>query len=762
MFNADTNQFNNEQPAENKPNNKILIIIIAVFLVAIVSIIIFLFVKPAKQDPVIAPVVVVPEITNPNVLQTEISTSTNGLATSTIPEAIEKITFADFYKEPVVLADFVIKDYELPLNIKIDALNYPTVSRKFDLTKGLTDLDANGFAIFDNTAAAETNNFYGAYSFLTKKDIPILITSDFLLHYHQNVVKQVFKDIEENVFYDNLFKITKSLYESSKNRYEARLSEIGNVNDSVLEGERLATAYFAVTLKLLEPTVNQVDPNNKDLNKFNVQEAQDLYFNILPYLHDDVNAEINLIRKANETKKSPVLLYNRDYTEFTVPSEYRSNERLYNFYLASTWLNSVFPLVVKDKDCPTCLLDKYDSYLNLIAASFITKDFASDQNLKNRWALVYKLISYHKGLRDDLTYLDYDSEMKKLFGDDYNPEDVFAERNPDKTKNLDKLRANLLAITYNDFQGALNKKTEQPRLGFKLLTDYYWPNSYIFSSLQMSNLGKYQGVKPSEINVTACGGNLNRCNGTGLDIIGLIRDKVMSHDYWVENTKYDGYDEKIAALRSEFSKTLVWQTNRFWSLLGTFKALFSQNNNQMQIYSRTDSWQQRLVNSAVAAWMDLQLPLETLLPASEEARGGLSNLVATNDDYYIEPNYYLVQKLIADNEMINGMMAALNINKQVSSVSIALKDENEKLKKVSGIIKKELDNEVLTSDDQAFIGSLAKQYSLNGNPVQQFTLKFDDKELHESVNLKFMALVYQLGDSKFIAIGPIYSFQEKH
>lgn len=761
MFNTETSQFKEELPVEKKSNKKtIVIIIVLLFILAVAGFFIFkYFNKPAAP----APVVTVPEVVTPAVLPTEVSTSTEELATSTIPEAIEKISFADYYVEPVPLTGITIKDYKLPLNVKIDTLNYHDVSRKFDLSKGLTSLDTNGFTLLDNPAPQEINNFYSAYSFLTKKDVPLLITSDFLLHYHQNTVKQVFKEIEENVFYDNLFKITRSLYDSAKSRYETRLSEIGDVNDSVLEGERLAMAYFAVTLKLLEPTSAQVDLNSSDPNKFTVKESQSLYFNVLPYLQNDVTEEMRLIKEANGLKKSPILLYQKNYSDFSVPAEYRGNERLYNFYLARTWLNSIFPLVINDKACPTCLLDKYDSYINLIAVSFITKDFASDQNLKNRWALVYKLISYHKGLRDDLTYLDYDSEMKKLFGDNYEPADIFAERNPDKTKNLEKLRTNLLAIPFNEFQGALDKKNDKPRLGFKLLTDYYWPNSYIFSRLQGDNVGKYQGGKPKENNTTFCdGNNLSRCGASGFDIIGLVHDKLTSHDYWVENTNYAGYDQKLAALRSEFSKNLIWHTNRFWSLLGVFKSMFEQNNGQMQIYSQTAPWQQRLVDVAMAAWIDLQLPLETLLPASEEASGGLSSSSVSDNDYYIEPNYSLIQKLIADNEMIFGMMEALNVNKQVGSVSLLLKDENDKLKKVEAIMKKELSDEVLNSNDQAFIGSLAKQYSLIGSPAQQFTSKFGSKYIYESVNVKFMALVYQLGESKFIAIGPIFSFQEKN
>lgn len=758
MFDTQTSQFTPEVLPGQEGSKKRILLIVIPLAVIIILVAAFLF---FKKDPIPPTNVAVTPTTTIAFLTPDVST-VEEIATSTIPDAIEKITWADFYTEPAPLPQFKGGDYELPLNIKIDTLNYYDVSRKLDLSQGVDSLNQNGLALLDNPAPQEINDVYSAYSFLLKRDVPVLITSDFLLHYHQNVVKKIFKDIEENIFYDNVENIIRKLYESSKNRYEARLAKIGPINDSVLEGERLAVAYFAVALKLLEPNSLQIDPSGKDPNKFTSTEAQGLYFNILPYLQNDVSQELSLIKSASVKKKSPVLLYEKDYAGFKVPEEYKTNEKLYNFYLASTWLNSVFPLVVKDKNCPTCLLDKDDSYLSLIAVSFITKDFASDQELKNRWALVYKLISYQKGLRDDLTYLNYDQEMKKLFGENYDPETIFAERNSDKAKNLDKFRANLLAISFNDFQGAFNRKTEQPRLGFKLLTDHYWPNDYIFNRLRMPSVGVYQGAMVKAENVTACFNSLGRCGGFSLDIMGLIRSRLPFDNYWKENTNYASYDQKLAALRAEFEKTLIWYTNRFWSILGTLKMMFEENNGQMQAYHETELWQKRLVDSGVAAWLDLQLPLENLLPGGEENySGGLSNSILSNTDSYIEPNYALVQKLIADNEMIYGMMEALNINKQVSSVSLTLKEENEKLQKISHIIKKELDGEALSSDDHSFIESLAKQYKLASLPTQSLTLKFDNAQLRENIGIKLMALVYQLGDGKFIAIGPVFSFSER-
>ena len=202
-------------------------------------------------------------------------------------------------------------------------MNYYDTSRKLNLDPGLDSLNNQGFAVIDNPWSQTAPDFYTIYGSLSANQIPPLITSDFLIFNYQNILKKSFKDIEANVFYDNLWDINQQLYTVAKTRYEARLSSIGNVNDSVLEGERLETAFFAVALELLKPAVNQVSGGNAvaDPSLFTKTEADRFYFVVPPYLRADVLAEEKLIRGAGApSAKSPVLLYARNYQDFSVPA----------------------------------------------------------------------------------------------------------------------------------------------------------------------------------------------------------------------------------------------------------------------------------------------------------------------------------------------------------------------------------------------------------------------------------------------------------
>lgn len=746
--------------------NKLVVFIAAGLLILIgAAALLFSFYIKSQANP--SSSTVEPEIietatnTPQSFLPSEDENNTDNIEEKIIFSDLEKYNFSDFYLEPLSTPDFDFTDYTLPLNTKIDVLNYYDLSRKINLDDSLNDLNDNGFAVL-SLPDKSINDFYSTYHWLNEKEIPLLITSDFLVHYHQNNIKKIFKDIEEGVFYDNLHYICQKLYESSRIRYENRLAKIGNINDQILEGERLAMAYFAVALKLLEPEPQQIDSVGKDNTKFSKQEADNLYFNILPYLQGDAGEEIKLIKSAQGIKKSPVLLYQKNYSDFIVPAEYRRTEKLYNFYLASTWLNSVFPLVIKDSSCPDCLLDKEDARLSLIATSLIAQDFAANQDLKNRWALIYKLISYSKGLRDGLTYLQYNAAITELFGNQPDLENIFAGNNKEADKNLEKLRNKLLSFSFNKIQGGLDVKNDKTKIGFKLLSDYYLPNDYIFSRLSGDSVGDHLGDRIDPSNVTACKDGKKKCNGFSLDIVGLVADRIESSPMWQSNTNFSNYLNTFLSLQAELKSSTIWQTNNFWSTLGVIDDIFENNDEQMQIYHKSEPWSQRLINSAVSAWIDLQLPLEQLsLSGTNNQKTGLSSGVAFNENFYIEPNYNLTQKLIADNEMILGMLDTLGVTEHLTSVSLALKDENTKLKQILEIIKKEINGESLSLEDNNFIGSLAGEYQILQKPNNQLYLKTGGANLYEALEVKLMALVYENNEGKFLVVGPIFSYQEK-
>ncbi|NLZ74354.1 DUF3160 domain-containing protein [Candidatus Falkowbacteria bacterium] len=761
----------------NKQNNqrlrtfnfkKTLSVTVIILLVLAVSAVIFVLVYKSKQKSVLEDNIRPIESSSPMISESSSTPSfpKSALTTETqVPFsdlAIEYLAFADFYKTPDNTIVSQIKDYSLPVNVKIDVANYYDLSRKLNLDDALDDIGNQGFSLIPNPWNKEAPDFYSVYEQLKTKQIPVLITSDFIFYYYQNSLKKIYKDIEENIFYDNLWSIVKDIYNSAKNRYEARLAAIGPVNDSILEGERLEVAFFAVALELLSPTENQISLTEelRDNNKFSASEANKFYFVTPSYLGDDIARELKLIRDAKEETKSPVMLYQRNYKDFVVPADYRDNAKLNNFYLASRWLNSVFPLNYQDKNCPNCLLDKEDWRLSMIAASLISKDFSDSPELKNKWARIYKVMSYFGPLREDLNYVYYRDALKSIFGEDYDIEEIFDDKNSEAQNNFQKLQNNLKTIDFSPFLGAIDKNDSavNSRLGFKMLVEPYSPNDYIFKSLTSPAVSLYQGeAKPANITSCLIGNAYHRCNGIALDIINLLQP-ITNNAYFEDNTNYLNYEVAAKKLSDKLNQEFVWHTNNYWSTLFTASTYLNMDKSKQPIFAQSAAWRDKNINTAVAAWINMQLPLDKVLTNQE-----FSNFSRFSYGSYVEPNLYLVNELIAENEMMKKMFTALQIDFEVPSVATNLAMIDNNLLALKKIITKELTDQPLDEDDNKAIIDFTENFIAKKPtaPSKRLTLKTAAKnDLVEDLSLKLMVLLHQDGDAKILSVGPVWSYQE--
>lgn len=760
-------------PPPPNPYRRAAIFLAIVAVLALLILSVFLVVQKlwiSSPAPALEPEVVVASST-PSVLPNLVLPDEEKLvATTTVLSniAVEYLSFSDFYEAPSNDVPVKINDYQLPLNIKIDVMNYYDISRKLSFDSYIDDLNSRGFAVIDNPWAQTVTDFPSAYSNLDAKQVPFLVTSDFLIYYHQNILKKVFKDIEENVFYDNLWDMNKDLYQAAKTRYEARLAAIGNINDPILEAERLETAFFAVSLELLKPAKGQVAPKSVSDNPqlFTASEADKFYFVVPPYLRDDVLAEVSLIRSAQAVRaKSPVLLYNRNYTDFAVPADYKHNAKLNNFYLTTRWLNSVFPLNYQSEDCPDCLLDRADWRINLTAASLIAQDFAAQPQLKSRWARIYKIMSYFKGLREDLNYIHYRDSLTELFGEDFKSEELFDIKNREADSNLDKLRTKLLTYQWPEISGALDKQSDRSRIGLKLLAESYWPNAYIFRHLTTPAVGRYIGAVPSAANQTVCPEKQepNRCNGLALDMVNLVYP-ASGNSYFAENSNYQNYESQASSLRAELDKLNAWQANNYWTTLNLTKVLLSADREKQPIFTRSDAWRDRQLKTAASAWINLQLPLQSYYLSTPEVPEQSLGFSRKPDNSYIEPNLPLINEILANNNMLLRMFNALQLDLEVRLAVADIRNFSSRLVELRSIILKELGGESLTTEDNEIIANFIRELKVEPQTAkeQQIYIKMPSgSNLRlELGRLKLLMLVHQEGESKVFSVGPVWDYRE--
>jgi len=685
----------------------------------------------------------------------------------------EDLTFGLFYKE--YKDDFkpTAASYGLPLNIKTDVLNYYDVSRKINLDPYIDDLNENGFSILKKSALDETDNFFDTYRYLSKNGIPLFITNDFIFYYYQNTLKNIFKEIEKNAFYENIWNINKSLLDKAVIRYRQRLDLIGNINDPVLEAERLEVAYFAVALKLLMPESGQINRKTDfvDVAKFNQQEADWFSFNIPNFLEADIEKEVKLIRESKGTVKSPILLYPVSYSTFSVPNNYKDNAKLNNFYLATKWFNSVFPLYYKSDACPDCLLDHDDWVINLGAASLISKDMYDNQELKNQWAVVYKIISFFNGLRSDLTYLHYNGALTELFGSGYDVESIFDENNSQREADFANIRDKIAEYDFLDIEGSMDRGDAglKPWLGMRMLQQPFWPNDYLLNYLSGEEL-LIKGDKSKDQSMTICSSKKvsasYRCRGFGLDIVNLFYPIRPDYDYFNVNTDYYNYDERHDELKKQINyfDVSTWNSNVYWMTLDISKKLAGYSRENMPVFMSKGGWEEENdFNTILGGWVNLHLDADILgiYEGTGEA-GGLDMGHGCDMHNYIEPNIGFVEELIAKNNMLIDMFAALKITKKTNTASIELRELNGKFEQIVSIMKKELSGEAINDDDCAFIEDFSQHYIVEKDGGKNFSIKFDDGSINESINgIKPMSVIYKNGDKKILTVGPVFNYQEK-
>lgn len=688
----------------------------------------------------------------------------------------ENLKFSDYYEAPKDKYEAKADPIKMPLSVKVDVANYYDFSRKVDLTdKQIEELNRNGFTIMDNIFKKEADDFYGIYNLLSKKDMPQYIGSDFIWYFYQNQMKEVFADIKVGTFYKDLWKINKEFFQIANARYKKTKAKLGTANDPVLEAERLEAAFFAVGLELLKPKADQISSEELTTgNKFSASEKDDYVFDLPDYLVSDVAKELALINRAKETAKSPVLLYERNYNEFVNNFEGQGNAKLANFNLAHRWFNSVFPLYYQDEGCKDCLLDQNDWLVNFIANSFITKDFADNQELKNRWARIYKVVSYFSGLRKDLTYLHYNEVMINLFGESYDPEQIFSIE-PDRQRAeqaAKKIQAEI--IKRKDFSGLEgsydrgNSKTK-PILGMRLLQTDYWPDYFIFSQLTNPKVSKYLPAKKSATvrNVTACQ-NLTkektdlgdvRCAAIGLDIVNILKP-VVSNPYFNENTAYKNYTQQSDALKNQLLNFSVnsWHASQYWSTLDIVrKSMLDPVEFAGPVVANTANWRDRQTTAALASWVNLRLPADKWIPNVENVSGGDLHESA----YLVEPAPVLVDELLANARMLGRMMGALHLVRDVDLTGKKLAEVQDELLKLKAIIRKELAGENLDNNDLANLANFAKKNSVSKAGEKRTVFNFERSKIAEDIgSLKLMVIVEQIKGKKYLAISPVYDVQE--
>jgi hypothetical protein len=667
--------------------------------------------------------------------------------------------------------------YELPLE-RDKISNYRTFSTRIPLdTSALEMLESNGFVVIENPYNPAEEDITSMYVTLKEEEIPVFITTDSLLHLYHIQFDETLRQIEENEFYDAIWKTDLALLNASVEEYNSASGE-------EKEAARRNTAYFAVALSLLQPKPEQVqaaeDPYEfVDEALFPAGSADHYRFEAPSFVKEEVEAELSLIEAHEGFAASPIFLYEEDYSQYVPRGHYTRSEKLQNYFKAFMWHGRMSMLLkdelIKSED------PVKDARIQTLQASLIASQLEKEPDLLENWNRIYGVTAFYVGFSDDLGPYEYMEAMNSVFG---NGEREFNETAIEELKTV--LAENQGPRIYGGTGNCILEPPFTPEqadeclentTGFRFMGQRFIPDSYVFSNLVGAYTGEYQGEREEPFTLVISGaGRPIRGFPRGLDAIALMGSKRAA--YWLDelnDSSYQNYSFQYEELDSEFSNFSAadWNRNLYWSWLYSLQPLLKDYGSGYPTFMQTDAWQDKELSTSLASWTELRHDTilyakqsytitETAMPMPPEEKPVVG---------YVEPVPDFYARLLALTKMTNQGLGEMGVLDPTSKARLT--DLENILSRLEAISEKELENEELTEEDYEFIKNFGDQ--LEGviadvdEKARKTTVVADvhtdgntGAVLEEGVGYVEMVVVaYKLPDGRIlIGAGPVMSYYE--
>jgi len=478
---------------------------------------------------------------------------------NTNPINKQLINPGDFIMDPVeVKAN--IPGHPLPLNTA-DIENYQEFFEKMPLNAGaLQLLEKNAFVViptpldiaeqevfldFTREFANPKDDFVAYYQVLKNIDVPIFITSDSLLHYYHIFFDTTLMRLERDLFYHDIWEISKELFETSLNYYNY-------FEDDLKEAARRNVAYLSVAMELLKPEENQVISKEtlkeeyclpemeQEICEMMIAGVKDIYGEQASYQYFSeeefeyycsevpefvrfvVEEEIDLINEHKGWESSPIFVYQEDYSQYVPRGHYTKSEKLKNYFKALMWYGRMTALIEGSPSLAAgesmCsggvegIISEYDARIQTLQAFLLSEKFISSQNIRERWERIYNITSFMVGFSDDLGPYEYGKVLQEFFlvengmvniekiTENYNELKKVISEYPYEPKIYSGLGACELLmpcppLSDNNIQ---NLKLQAKDLlsqtkGFRLMGQRFTLDSWLFSEIVSPYSGEYDG-----------------------------------------------------------------------------------------------------------------------------------------------------------------------------------------------------------------------------------------------------------------------------
>ncbi|NQT03666.1 MAG: DUF3160 domain-containing protein [Planctomycetes bacterium] len=647
--------------------------------------------------------------------------------------------------------------YTLPLDLEAIG-NHTALDSMFGLNNAAPLLEQNGFAIIEHDFGwfdPNRDDIVKPYEYLRDREVPLFVTADTLLHLYHIQFDETLKDIEEREFCADINDLTTALLDDALNLHEQYTGDLK-------EAAKRNVAYLAVAKKLIDP---------------NAREPQ--------FVADLVAGELAKIDAHAGFTESDIFIYKEDYSQYVPRGHYTRSELLKCYFKTLMWYGRMaFLLKGAENWGPMgdALISIEDAKIQTIQAVLLAKSIENvsvgQHTGREIWERLYAVTAFYVGLADDLTPYEYLGTLDKIFGSNFEPTILENEDNFFLLKTeLSLLRSPKIyggtgdiwvvpPVTPQSLDEVLDKTK-----GMRFMGQRFIPDSYMFQHLVSPSVPYYTGdADPKPFTYGAPG---DRCYPRGLDVMAILGSD-HAKDILIEegDTDYIDYQLRFNELKDQFDAFGLadWNRNLYWGWLYSLRALIEGFGKGYPNFMRTQAWQEKELNAALASWTELRH--DTILYAKQSYTPPRSSIPVVTG--YVEPVPEFYGRLLALTQMTRLGLSDLDaLSTQASERLINLETI---LNKIIEIANKELTNQTLFEDDYKYIRDFAQ--TLEGAVVgveekglkttliaDVHTYSFESLVVEEAVGKVDLIIVACPGPdgSIFLAAGPVLSYYEfKH
>ncbi len=589
-------------------------------------------------------------------------------------------------------------------------------------------LSRNGFVVIPSDAFDGMDDIYGR---LAEGELPVLVTTDALLHTAHMFFDYLLRIVEITALRPQLAALTDALLKASAKDF------VSAKDAAVRKAARRNMAFFAVAARLLD---------SEAATPPEVQEA--------------VEAELELI-KARETgnppPKSPALGIREDYSQYVPRGHYTRNEDFRTYFLAAMWYGRMGFFLHPSESHD---LSEADTVRLARQALLITRSLrqvkvpitplaqeagdwvavlkAGKPKPQKRpalavWRAIYETTALFAGRAEDLGPDEYAAAAQEVWGglptlrqlaDDEKMAEFLQ-----KARQLPRPR---VLSTYYLSQQQADRVTPDWRdgtLGFRMLAQRFVPDTHIFSELVWDRVGKYtNGGEPFTLFVSTYDGPY-RAFPRGLDVLAAFGSQLAERILRQEgDTEYEGYDEKLAALRAEYAKGKP-DGDLYQRWLWVLRGLVEPAEDGAPAFMRKEPWERKQLNAALGSWAELRHDTILYIKQSYSSMARMAVMEPPERHAFVEPYPKVFHRLAAMIDHLRGQLGTWGMLD--GSVAKKLRGYSELAENLAGIAERELQGQWPTQNERHVLFAIGSQLkNLLQFPhklMQQITSSTDDK-----------------------------------